>query len=84
MTDFADIAPTLLDMAGVAPPTNTVFDGGFLPFLTAKTDTHREWIYAYTGPVQVVRTKPIFLKRSHHSTENQMGVLLYKQFPLRP
>ena len=31
-------------------------------FLTAKTDTHREWIYAYTGPVQVVRTKTHLLE----------------------
>lgn len=63
LTDFSDIAPTLLDMAGTTPPTATAFDGkSLLPFLTAKTDTHREWIYAYTGPVQVVRTKTHLLE----------------------
>jgi arylsulfatase A-like enzyme len=63
LTDFSDIAPTLLDMAGTTPPTGTAFDGkSLLPFLTAKTDTHREWIYAYTGPVQVVRTKTHLLE----------------------
>ncbi len=63
LTDFSDIAPTLLDMTGTTPPTNTPFDGkSLLPFLTAKTDTHREWIYAYTGPVQVVRTKTHLLE----------------------
>ena len=63
LTDFSDIAPTLLDMTGTTPPTNTAFDGkSLLPFLTAKTDTHREWIYAYTGPVQVVRTRTHLLE----------------------
>ena len=63
LTDFSDIAPTLLDMAGTTPPTATAFDGkSLLPFLTAKTDIHREWIYAYTGPVQVVRTKTHLLE----------------------
>lgn len=63
LTDFSDIAPTLLDMAGIAQPKDTAFDGeSLIPFLTAKTDTHREWIYAYTGPVQVVRTKTHLLE----------------------
>jgi len=63
LTDFSDIAPTLLDMAGTTQPADTAFDGkSLLPFLTAKTDTHREWIYAYTGPVQVVRTKTHLLE----------------------
>ena len=63
LTDFSDIAPTLLDMTGTSFPLGTAFDGkSLLPFLTAKTDTHREWIYAYTGPVQVVRTKTHLLE----------------------
>jgi arylsulfatase A-like enzyme len=56
LTDFSDIAPTLLDMGGVT--SDAVFDGkSQLPFLTGRSDTHRDWIYAYTGPVQVLRTK---------------------------
>jgi len=63
LTDFSDIAPTLLDMAGVKPPADVPFDGkSQLPFLTGKTATHREWIYAYTGPVQVLRTKTHLLE----------------------
>ncbi|GAH07905.1 unnamed protein product, partial [marine sediment metagenome] len=63
LTDFSDIAPTLLDMTETSSPLGTAFDGkSLLPFLTAKTDTHREWIYAYTGPVQVVRTKTHLLE----------------------
>ncbi len=63
LTDFADIAPTLLDMAGIKHPTDVAFDGASqLPFLTRATDTHRPWIYAYTGPVQVFRTQSHLLE----------------------
>jgi arylsulfatase A-like enzyme len=63
LTDFADIGPTLLDMAGVKHPADVLFDGkSQLPFLTGQTDTHRQWIYAYTGPVQVLRTKGYLLE----------------------
>ncbi|MCP4786813.1 MAG: sulfatase-like hydrolase/transferase [Fuerstiella sp.] len=63
LTDFADIAPTLLDMAGVAHPADVLFDGkSQLPFLTGQTNTHRQWIYAYTGPVQVLRTRDYLLE----------------------
>ncbi len=63
LTDFSDIAPTLLDMAGIAHPKDVKFDGkSQLPFLTGKTETHREWIYAYTGPVQVLRTRTHLLE----------------------
>lgn len=58
LTDFSDVAPTLLDMAGIPHPKDVAFSGkSQLPFLSGKSDTHREWIYAYTGPVQVLRTK---------------------------
>ena len=37
LTDFSDIAPTLLGMAGTTPPTATAFHcNSLLPFLTAK------------------------------------------------
>ena len=63
LTDFADIAPTLLDMAGIEHPTDVAFDGkSQLPFLTGATATHRPWIYAYTGPVQVFRTQGYLLE----------------------
>lgn len=63
LTDFSDIAPTLLDMAKISHPTDVAFDGkSLLPFLHGKSPTHRTWIYAYTGPVQVLRTKNYLLE----------------------
>jgi arylsulfatase A len=63
LTDFADIAPTLLDMVGSEHPADVAFDGkSQLPFLTAATAAHRPWIYAYTGPVQVFRTQSYLLE----------------------
>ena len=45
-----------LDIVGIPHPEHVAFDGkSQLPFLAGVTDTHREWIYAYTGPVQVLR-----------------------------
>ena len=50
-------------MAGIAHPRDIAFDGkSQLPFLTGKSDFHREWIYGYTGPVQVLRTKTHLLE----------------------
>lgn len=85
LTDFADIAPTLLDITGLAHPTDVKFDGkSQVPFLTGRTERHRDWIYAYTGPVQVFRTKDYLLEarspfygkpvgRFYHTGNNRFG-----------
>ncbi len=63
LTDFADVAPTLLDIAGVEHPGDIPLDGqSQFDFLMGKTNAHREWIYAYTGPVQVLRTKDYLME----------------------
>ncbi|MDP7135285.1 MAG: sulfatase-like hydrolase/transferase, partial [Planctomycetota bacterium] len=63
LTDFSDVAPTLLDIARVEHPKDVLFDGkSQLPFLSGKSDSHRDWIYAYTGPVQVFRTEDYLLE----------------------
>ena len=63
LTDLSDIAPTLLDIAGIEAPTDVPFDGrSQLPFLKGESNRHREWIYAYTGAVQVLRTKTHLLE----------------------
>jgi arylsulfatase A-like enzyme len=65
LTDFSDIAPTLVDMAGAhaAVPEGTQFDGtSLLPFLYGQRDSHREWIYAYMAGSQLLRTKEYMLE----------------------
>jgi len=63
LTDFSDIAPTLLDMAGIEVPDNYTFDGkSQLPYLRGERESHREWIYSYVGIVQLIRTKDFLLE----------------------
>jgi len=63
LTDFSDIAPTLLEIAGVAPAEGAKRDGkSQLPFLVGDSSTHRDWIYGYAGPVQVFRTRDYLLE----------------------
>lgn len=63
LTDFADIAPTLADYAGVKLPKSKTFDGISLrPFLTGETDETKEFIYGFISTSQIVRTKNYMLE----------------------
>jgi arylsulfatase A len=63
LTDFSDIAPTLLEIAGINPNAGSKRDGkSQMPFLVGDSATHRDWIYGYAGPVQVFRTKDYLLE----------------------
>jgi arylsulfatase A len=63
LTDFSDIAPTLLDFAGGTLPNGKKFDGISLkPFLTGKTNTTKPWIYGFISTTQIVRTKNYMLE----------------------
>lgn len=65
LTDFSDIAPTLIDWANAEDklPKDYKFDGvSLVPFLTGETDAHREWIYGYISGSQIVRTKNYLLE----------------------
>ena len=63
LTDFSDIAPTLLEFAGAKLPEGKKFDGkSLVPFLTGKTDSHREWIHGYISTSQLIRTKNYMLE----------------------
>jgi len=65
LTDFSDIAPTLIDIAGAWDfvPDGHSFDGTSLQdFYAGETDSHREWIYGYAGTSQLFRTKEYMLE----------------------
>ena len=63
LTDFTDIAPTLVELAGAKLPKGKKFDGkSLVPFLTGKTDFHREWIHGYISTSQLIRTKDYMLE----------------------
>ena len=63
LTDFTDIAPTLVELAGAEVPEGYEFGGkSLVPFLSGKTDSHRDWIYGYISTSQVLRTKNYLLE----------------------
>lgn len=65
LTDFTDIAPTLIDLADAWQyvPKGTKFDGVSLKdFYSGKVDTHRPWIHGYAGTSQLFRTKNYMLE----------------------
>jgi arylsulfatase A len=65
-------------MGGIAPPSDVPFNGkSQLPFLIGKTQTHREWIYAYTGAVQVFRTHTHLLEARAPAFNKPDGRLYY-------
>jgi hypothetical protein len=50
-------------LAGATLPKNKKFDGkSLVPFLTGKTNKHRDWIYGYISTSQIVRTKEYMLE----------------------
>lgn len=63
LMDFSDLLPTFCDYAGAKIPDDYHIDGRSLkPFLTGKSDTHRDWIYSFIGTSQLVRTKRYMLE----------------------
>jgi len=63
LMDFSDLLPTFCEYAGVRLPDKYHIDGKSLkPFLTGKSDTHRDWIYSCIGTTQLVRTKQHMLE----------------------
>ncbi|MBT3202019.1 MAG: sulfatase-like hydrolase/transferase [Phycisphaerales bacterium] len=63
LMDFSDILPTFCEYAGTAVPEKYHIDGTSLkPFLTGKSDTHRDWIYSCISTTQLVRTKQYMLE----------------------
>ncbi len=63
LTDLSDVLPTLVDLAGAELPEGYQVDGKSLkPFLTGETDSHHDYIFAFTGTTQLMRTKTHMLE----------------------
>ena len=58
LISFADILPTLTDIAGATIPDGYIIDGKSLaPYLRGETQTHREWLFSYVGTAKMIRNK---------------------------
>jgi len=78
LTDFTDIVPTLLDLAGAEWPEKDAFDGkSLMPFLQGETDSHREWIYGFVATSQIVRSKEYLLEAVNSLLDYPEGRLYY-------
>ena len=56
LVNLSDMLPTIADIAGFDIPQEYEIDGVSLwPFLTTAKQNHRDWVYAYRGPMQLIR-----------------------------
>jgi hypothetical protein len=74
LIDFADILPTLAEMAGQPMPKNDVFDGtSFVPVLHGKNGTS-QFAFSFIRGERVLRTEEWLLEENH---ETNFGTLYY-------
>ncbi len=58
LVNLADFLPTIAEIVDVEIPADYPIDGESLwPFLTTDKTTHRDWIYAYRGADQLIRSQ---------------------------
>ncbi len=56
LLNISDVFPTLAEIMGVEIPTDYEINGeSFWPWFTTDREQHRDWIYAYRGPEQLIR-----------------------------
>ncbi|MEM6641407.1 MAG: sulfatase-like hydrolase/transferase [Bacteroidota bacterium] len=60
LVSLADILPTVADIIGFEFPEDYQLDGKSLaPYLFGEEEDHRDWLYTYRGPEQLVRGREI-------------------------
>ena len=56
MVSLADVMPTVAELCGYKFPADYKLDGkSLVPYLFTDQVTHRDWIYSYRGPEQMIR-----------------------------
>lgn len=66
LVSIADIMPTVAELAGFQIPEDYEINGhSLIPWLTGKQPQHRQWVYSYRGPEQIMRTRQL-LRDGHH------------------
>ena len=79
LVQYADVLPTLVDVAGGRPPAGSFDGSSFLPVLQGKSDRHREHAYAMhnntpEGPPYAIRA---VTDGTHHYIRNLQPDALY-------
>lgn len=60
LMSVADVMPTIADLVGFKIPTDYKIDGkSLMPFLFSSQKEHRDWIYTYRGPEQLIRGRRV-------------------------
>ncbi len=60
IASLADITPTIAELIGFEYPSDYKVDGkSLVPYLFGDAKDHRDWVYSYRGPEQLIRTKTL-------------------------
>jgi len=56
LVNMSDFLPTVAELTGVTIPADYEINGeSLVPFLFGEKKSHRDWLYAYRGPQQLIR-----------------------------
>lgn len=62
LVNLSDFLPTIADIAEVTLPADYEIDGVSLwPYLMTDKTEHRDWVYSYRGPMQLIRGEHVML-----------------------
>ena len=77
LMDYSDVLPTLVDYAGGDLGGYKADGKSLKPFLSGKTDKHREWIYSCVSTTQLMRTKEYMLEVVNPILDSPRGRFYY-------
>ncbi len=66
LVTIADILPTLAELSGYQIPEDYEVNGkSLVPYLFTDEEEHRDWIYCYRGPEQIIRSHNVLRDGRH-------------------